>query len=250
MVIPHFGFDAKMRLAMSILENCGFGNGGNLERSNERAVFEFIETPKPLLVDVGAHVGDYTAMFLAKHPEGRVVGFEPVERHFGRLRRSFVDDNRVTLVKEALSDFEGETTIYRDAEVSGLASMTKRRLDHLSIKMDLEEVVRVTTLDVFCNRNAINHINLLKLDVEGHELRALNGAVRMFAEQRIDVVQFEFGGCNLDTHTNFQDFHYFMTSRGFRMYVISPERVESLGEYREVYEQYRTTNFLAVRNEG
>lgn len=248
--MPRLAFDAKMRLASSILEDCGFGNGANLERSNEGATFDFIGMPTPLLVDAGAHLGHYAVAFLEKFPQGRIVGFEPIEMHFSQLRSNFANDKRITLVKSALSDFEGETTIFRDKEVSGLASMTKRRLDHVSIRMDLEEVVSVTTLDAFCRRNDIGHINLLKLDVEGHELEALNGATGMFAEQRIDVVQFEFGGCNLDTHTNFQDFYYFMTDRGFSMYVISAARVERLGQYREIYEQYRTTNFVAVRHDA
>lgn len=244
--LPHVGFDAKVRLAEVILRDCGFGSGGNIASSNEEAVFELITNDAPVLIDVGAHVGEYTARFLARFHDGRAYCFEPVQAHFDLLQEAVRHENRAELLQYALSDFEGEATIYRDAEVSGLASLSKRRLDHLSISMDIEESAKVTTLDAFASQRGLDHVDLLKLDVEGHELKVLQGATELFASHRVEMVQFEFGGCNLDTRTNLQDFYSFMARYGFCMYVITRYGLQRIERYREIYEQYRTTNFAAV----
>ena len=62
------------------------------------------------------------------------------------------------------------------------------------------------------------------------------------------MVTFEFGGCNIDTRTYFQDFWYFFREHGMhRVYRITPTGllVPILG-YREELEQFRTTNFLVA----
>ncbi|HIO21636.1 MAG TPA: FkbM family methyltransferase, partial [Nitrospirales bacterium] len=89
------------------------------------------------------------------------------------------------------------------------------------------------------------HISVCKIDIEGHELDALNG----FGEalKHIDVIQFEFGGCNIDTRTFFQDFWYFFTERGFDIYRITPFGAVKINRYRELDEFFTTTNYLAKR---
>ena len=49
-------------------------------------------------------------------------------------------------------------------------------------------------------------IDLLKLDVEGNELLALKGLSDSI--EYIKIIQFEFGGSNIDSRTYFQDFYY------------------------------------------
>ena len=51
-------------------------------------------------------------------------------------------------------------------------------------------------------------IDIMKLDVEGHELDVLEGSRKTI--NSIKLIQFEFGGCNIDSKTFFQDFYYFL----------------------------------------
>ena len=114
--------------------------------------------------------------------------------------------------------------------------------------MAIEECVPTTTLDRFAAVNEIGHIDVLKIDVEGHELDVLHGATEMLSSGRIDVVQFEFGGCNLDTRTNLHEFYSLMSAYGYVIHIITKHGLERIEHYREIYEQYRTTNFVAVRS--
>jgi hypothetical protein len=108
MALPHIGFEAKIRLADTILQDCGFGSGADLASSNEETVFELLPDENPVLVDVGAHIGEYTTRFLARFHEGRAYAFEPVQAHFNLLQQELPHQDRVELVQCAVSDFEGE----------------------------------------------------------------------------------------------------------------------------------------------
>ena len=72
----------------------------------------------------------------------------------------------------------------------------------------------------------------------------------MLAERRINTISIEFGGCNIDSRTFFQDFWYFLHERGmWRIFRIAPAGyLVALPAYREAYEQFRTTNFVAFQD--
>ena len=86
----------------------------------------------------------------------------------------------------------------------------------------------------------------MKLDIEGFELFALQGGLKEL--ESIKVIQFEFGGSNVDTRTFFQDFWYLLTSIGFRIYRISKSGPIEIKYYSEEDEYFSTTSFLAVKS--
>ena len=87
--------------------------------------------------------------------------------------------------------------------------------------------------------------NILKMDVEGHELDVLIGAKQSL--NSIEIIQFEFGGCNIDTRTFLQDFWYFLQDRNFELFRVTPRGVRLINNYQESDEIFSTTNYIAVR---
>ena len=124
----------------------------------------------------------------------------------------------------------------------GLASMYKRQcVEHaepIRIKLD--------TVDHYCEERNIPRINLLKIDIEGNELNALHGAQRMLDEGKIDVIQMEFGGCNIDSRTYFRDFWNLLSAK-YKVYRVLLDGVEEITEYGDILEIFFCTNYLFVR---
>ena len=82
--------------------------------------------------------------------------------------------------------------------------------------------------------------------IEGNELNALHGAQRMLDEGKIDVIQMEFGGCNIDSRTYFRDFWNLLSAK-YKVYRVLLDGVEEITEYRDILEIFFCTNYLFVR---
>jgi FkbM family methyltransferase len=199
-----------------------------------------------IVYDIGANVGDWSAAIQKFLPDSRVFAFEPSKEAFDGLTKRFASSTNFTSINLALGKENTTTFLYADSSASGLGSLTKRRVKHFGIKFEYKEPVKVITLDEWLKNHLPNETpNILKMDVEGHELDVLMGAIN--ALQRIQVIQFEFGGGNIDSKTYFQDFWYFFESHGFEINRITPRGIKVISKYSESLETFMPTNYLAVR---
>ena len=225
----------------------GKGSGATSIELEAKIALSFIARSgiqNPVVLDIGANVGAYSEAILRNAPQSNVYAFEPSSFVRSKLVERFIGNSSVTIVPLALGNRIAIETLWSDSPESGLASLTKRRLDHFGIEFNQEESVELTTLDEWSNTAKV-FPDLIKMDVEGHELDILLGGLKTLAMAR--VVQFEFGGCNIDTKTFFQDFWYLLTRHGFAIYRISARGPIRISRYSEVDECFRTTNFLGVR---
>lgn len=193
--------------------------------------------------DVGANVGDYLSELMRLHPNVKVVAFEPSSAGFDKLKKRFSSDSRIKLENFALSDLEGEAKLFSDFPGSGLGSLTKRNLDFIRIGFEHVEEIQISTGSSFLNKYQ-RVPDFIKIDVEGHELAVLRGFDRRLFE--ISLIQFEFGGCNIDSRTYFKDF-WLLLSSSFDIYRITPYGLVAIEKYSEEEESFMTSNFLAQR---
>jgi len=231
----------------------GIGSGRGVSTSGEQVIFNVLSKkcdPPYCIFDVGANKGQFLDLALANISTNNfsIHCFEPGAETFSILSKR-ENDQRVKLNNLGVGKNRGQMTLYYDAPGSGLASLTKRNLDHFGIEFNKSETVQIDTIDNYCEENMIKKINLLKVDVEGHELDVFSSAEKMFANNSIDIITFEFGGCNIDTRTFFRDFWCFVNDVDMTLFRITPSGyLYQIESYNESDEQYRTTNYIAVKN--
>ena len=241
-------FERSYRLS---LHGMNIGTGSDLNTSGEMNVIRLMEQFFPndeelVIFDVGANVGNYTQQVLnTLSNKAKVFCFEPAEGTYQSLIQNLAQYKNVHAHNFGLGDKEESVTLFSDREGSGLASIYKRRLDHFSRQLNSMEKIELRTLDSFCAEIGLKHLHLLKLDVEGNELNVLLGSRNMIEENCIDLIQFEFGGCNIDSRTFFQDFFYLLNPY-YRFYRILKDGFLLINRYAETHEIFITTNYLCV----
>ena len=115
------------------------------------------------------------------------------------------------------------------------------------VKLNHEKiVVNVNTLDSFCLENLVSHIDFLKIDTEGEELNVLKGASSLLKNKLISVIQFEYGGCYIDSETTLKEVYNLLVKHGFEIFRISPKGLIKIGKWKEQIENYKYCNYLAV----
>jgi FkbM family methyltransferase len=150
-------------------------------------------TGPAVVFDVGANVGYETAAYHQAWPATRIWAIEPTPATYADLTRNVGSMPGVTCIQAAASDRDGEAEFRVDpATHRGGSNSLLAHTEHFELQAPREgyRTVRVPTmrLDTLCARAGIERISLLKLDVEGAELMALEGARRMLGESRIDAV--------------------------------------------------------------
>lgn len=164
---------------------------GTYEPHETALVREWLK-PGMTFVDAGANVGYFTAVAAgAVGPHGRVFSVEPQPYAYQRLQ-AMVDRNGLSQVRAfqgGLSSAEGELPLYLPPESRGEHNATMVAAAEASSR---RISVPVKTLDASLDEWGVERIDLLKIDVEGHEPQVFDGARRALAERRIGAILCEF----------------------------------------------------------
>lgn len=174
-------------------------NRGNYELG-ETFYCERVLASGGVAVDVGANIGLYTLLFAKLvAPGGRVFAFEPSPENARRLRVNLLLNEvaHVTVEETAVFSRGGTVTLnlfedrlgpwhslgrpeLPDPFAAGRTVAPTRSVD-----------VPAVTLDEYAERNRIERIDLLKIDVEGAEPDVLAGATGLLQARRVGSILFE-----------------------------------------------------------
>jgi FkbM family methyltransferase len=197
------------------------------------------------IFDVGANIGDWSAAAAAAAPNADVHAFEIISDTAQRLQERVARAGltRVTVNELGLSDQDGTIEVAYLPEFSeGSSAAIIQPVGTSELRL-----CHVQTGDEYCRAHGINHIDFLKLDVEGHEAKVLKGFGAMLSEQKVDAVQFEYGYVNAAVRFLLGDFYELFESYGYAVGKIYPDGVDfrDYDPWRD--EDFRGPNYLAVR---
>jgi FkbM family methyltransferase len=142
-----------------------------------------IGKPDPIILDIGANMGQFAARISRQFPDGQIYSFEPVHANvigLCRVKRWLLLEN-VKVFEEGLCDSVGSELIhipvfkgaYRDGALAVLEG-SKRSYDNVSYQV---EAVRTNTIDAFVAAHKIDRVDFIKVDTEGAEDRVVGGGM-------------------------------------------------------------------------
>jgi FkbM family methyltransferase len=144
-----------------------------------------------IVLDVGANAGIYSLAALAIQPDATVHAFEPTPEIAARLRATAKLNglDRLHVHQLAVSSKNGEAVLKRFRGELG----TNEGMNFISrdLRDSGTERVQTVSIDQFCQDHSINHIDLMKLDIQGHEHLALKGAEPLIRSGHIGIIFLE-----------------------------------------------------------
>ena len=141
------------------LKGMNIGLGSDIQNDGEIFVLNFVKSEiknytKPFVIfDVGANIGNYIIeieKIFKPEDDIYIYAFEPAKNIFKKLTENVSRYSNINVYNLGLSNQQGEQILFYNEKLSGLSSLYKRNLEHFNIKMDSEEQVRLTTIDIFC----------------------------------------------------------------------------------------------------
>ncbi len=204
----------------------------------------FSSSEKSVVFDVGANKGDWSKLWLSRNKNAEMHLFEPSQLLFKSLKEQFKEQN-LFISNTALGDKSGKFNLFYDYSGSGLASLTKRDLGLYGIEMNKSEEVDCKRLDSYILENKIKKINLLKIDVEGNELKVMEGLGDYLHPDFIDVIQFEYGGTFIDSNTYLKNIFDLLKKSGFLVGKLYPKSI-CITDYSFQLENFKYSNWVAI----
>lgn len=144
-------------------------------------------------IDVGANIGCHTlVMASAVGSSGKVVAFEPFPKMAKRLKENILLNRLENIVirEECLGEAKGELELFvpSNSEYNqAVASLHQENLPEGSESIKAQ----ITTLDAVRDDLALERVDLIKVDVEGHEYQVFKGAEKTIEKFQPSII-FEF----------------------------------------------------------
>lgn len=158
-------------------------SGAPFEVGERRFLLKFLQ-PGMKVLDVGAHDGLYTLLASRRvGASGRVYAFEPSSRERRRLRANLWINHcgNVVIIPKAVGNQSGEAQLHIcQGRETGCNSLRPPTVD------DPVQILTVplTTLDSCLDEWDLTQVDLVKMDIEGAELAALQGGKRLLEDLR------------------------------------------------------------------
>ncbi len=222
-----------------------FSKNGELFFLNNQLLKILGQKSHYIFFDVGQNQGEYTQKLLQLDINSTIHGFEPNALLHKHLTNSFKSYSSVQINNVGLSSKKEKKELYtyKKDKTSGHGSIYEAVFKELHKNNDIEsQTIELETLDNYCAEKNIEHIDLLKIDVEGNEFEVLNGAKRILDNTK--VVQFEFNEMNIINRVFLKDFYDRLNQ--FDIYRMTAKGLLSLHQYSSINEIFRIQNIVAI----
>jgi len=171
--------------------------------------------------------------------------FEPSQICFETLTKEFSNYENIHLIQLAVSNTNGFTELYSAWEGSSGASLDQGVIyaqGNGLVKNKVEQI-KIVKLDDFCYENNIDTIDFLKLDIEGFEMFALEGAIEILSKRKVSFIQVEIGSASLATKCMLFDI-WKLLSDSYNFYIVLNYGIAKIDYKPDLECFFGATNFL------
>jgi FkbM family methyltransferase len=179
----------------SYIEKVIFSSGlyGNWEKESLK-IWAQLSKRSQSIIDIGANTGIYSMLAQNNNANAKVIAIEPVDLNFDILSKNIAKNNYPIIAEKiALSDQEGTASMFMLKDrLNYMTSVNDDRYAlHPEIKGNTEVVeieVPIKPFSYVCDKHHLGKIDLIKIDVEGHEITVLKGMLPFLEQYKPAII--------------------------------------------------------------
>ncbi|MFN3299531.1 MAG: FkbM family methyltransferase [Sediminibacterium sp.] len=202
--------------------------------------FLFKRNSPEIILDIGSCTGEDSIKYSNLFPHAKIIAFEPLGSNIKIMRDHFQKFNKNNIIIEniALSDEEGEADFYLSSgspidtisedsyttlipkewnKSSSLLMPSEESSKHMPwLKFEKKEKVRTIRLDSYLQKEEINFVDFAHLDVQGAELKVLQGMGSFINKLKVLWIEVE----NIELYKGQplkNDLHRFLKHNNFQL---------------------------------
>ena len=178
-----------------------------------------------MIIDIGAHKGEFLENMLKIEKINSFYAFEPQKNIFNQLNEKFLNNRKITMFNFAMDEeiTKKKLKINKLSSTSSLAEINEKSL-YLKFKnfltqaksnFEYEYEVQTSTVDKIFESISLKK-TLLKIDVEGFEINVIKGSKIKLKEIPFILIENQFG--NHYKNNNFIDIIKLLSKENFKIH--------------------------------
>lgn len=180
---------------------------------------------RPLIIDVGANVGQSVVQFKTMFPSAEMHSFEPSPSTYDLLCSNVARYSGVHLNNCGVGAEAAEAMLLENSYSDMSSLLTPGRLAWGEVTQ--QTPVRIETLDDYCADHNLEPITIVKTDTQGSDLDVVKGSVGLIARHRIQMVYMEVIISEMyEGLPHFDEVLLFMREHGFRLVSLYNFRIQ------------------------
>ncbi len=190
----------------------------------------------PVILEAGALTGNTAKQMAKLWPDSEIHTFEPVPEHYANLVKNTSSFKNIITYPLALSDRQGTATFFvserttKPGKPSASGSLLSPK-EHLnfskSVVFPTQIAVTTTTIDLWVKEKMISKIDLMWLDMQGHELAALQHATTILPSVKLVYMEVEFVEA-YEGQALYRDVKNWMALNGFEPIALDFDETQAL----------------------
>lgn len=218
--------DAKHPLFLRM----GTSDPATYEQVFMQSEYDFLAvSPPEVIVDAGANIGLASVYFASRFPEATIIAVEPEAGNFQLLLRNIERYPNIRAIQAALWN-QNSTIDIVDPGLGSWGFMTSESSTSPTINANTVQKVRSLTVSQLMREFRLEHIDILKIDIEGAELEVFESAEPWINQTDAMIVELHDRmkpGCSARFGAASQGFAHRWT-RGENVYVSRGSRIRPL----------------------
>ena len=239
-----YGSIKKNKTSYFLLKKCEFGDYHEL-----KTIKKFSNKNKVLFIDCGCNYGFYSLYVASLSERNKIISIEASKNTLNEFNRNLSLNNlkNIKFYNYAVSDSIDQNILFHESENDWESSQT-----HKNFKLRSESKVKSITIDSLLKEYLLNnHIVIIKLDIEGNEIRAIKGALEIVKKLN-PLIIIEFSKYIFDNLDNIVYFKNFLIKYDYSIFDINynKKNLEDILEMlKNLKKRHKTIgNFYLIKN--